>query len=279
MNNSSKFLICGCARNCSEYLFDVFKNIETLIHNIDLIEIIISYDTSNDSTMKVLQSLKKRFSNLTIITHKDTLSNQRTLNISNARNRMMDYMSKKYTDSLIKIDYFIMMDLDDVCSTKINMDTFLNTMSKYGQDHDCITFNNENYYDFWALSFDKFMYSCWHSSNPKMNISLMKNRLTTLLNEHKYINVTSAFNGFGIYKFKTFIDSRYDVHPNHELLRLCIPSIKYMYDNYDIKFVINSNIYDCEHRMFHFNTIKDKSASCIIVKDFLFEKYVGHHVQ
>lgn len=279
MKEPLKFLICGCARNCSKYLVDVFENIKILMKHIEVVEIIISYDISEDNTLKKIQSLQNEMKNIKILINDESLTNQRTLNISNARNRIMDYISIKYNTTDCLIDYFIMMDLDDVCSTRINIETFMTVLDKYGNEHDCITFNNEVYYDYWALSFENYLYSCWHSNNPKQIINIMKNKLNDLLSKNNYINVTSAFNGFGIYKFKVFKNLRYEVHPHNDFIRSCIPSFEYIYSTYNIKFLINPNIYDCEHRMFHFKAIKTYNASCIIVRDNLFKKYIGHHVQ
>ena len=42
---------------------------------------------------------------------------------------------------------------------------------------DGLFFNNANYYDFWALNFKDFQYSCWHSNNVKKLINLMNQEL------------------------------------------------------------------------------------------------------
>ena len=38
---------------------------------------------------------------------------------------------------------------------------------------DGLFFNNANYYDFWALNFKDFQFSCWHSNNVKKLINIL----------------------------------------------------------------------------------------------------------
>ena len=54
-------LICGCVKNCEKYLDDVFKNIEQIQNLFEKSKIIISFDVSDDFTLKRLIELKKKF--------------------------------------------------------------------------------------------------------------------------------------------------------------------------------------------------------------------------
>ena len=73
-------LICGCVKNCEIHLDNVFKNIEQIQNLFSKSKIIISFDVSNDYTLKKLVELKKKF-DIDIIINKDPLTNIRTLNI------------------------------------------------------------------------------------------------------------------------------------------------------------------------------------------------------
>ena len=64
----------------------------------------------------------------------------------------------------IKPDLIIAMDLDDVCSEDLDIDVIQQYMKKE-KEWDGLTFYNERYYDFWALSIRPFTLSCLHSSN------------------------------------------------------------------------------------------------------------------
>ena len=53
-------LICGCVKNCEIYLDNVFKNIEKIQKIFIKSKIIISFDISNDFTLKKLIELKQK---------------------------------------------------------------------------------------------------------------------------------------------------------------------------------------------------------------------------
>ena len=110
-------LICGCAKNCELYLDSVFKNIKSIQSLFEKTKIIISFDNSSDFTLKKLCELKKEF-DIEIIINKDSLSTIRTVNIENARNKILNQIYESYNE----YDYFIMIDMDDVSSKPINID-------------------------------------------------------------------------------------------------------------------------------------------------------------
>ena len=277
------FVICGCVKNCEKYLDDVFKNIDKIINieSITVSHVIFSFDISDDkSLLKLIEYKKQNSINVDIIINKEPLTKHRTLNISNARNRIMERL--EYIHREHSISHFIMMDFDDVSSKEINIEDLKNTILKFCitcSPFDCITFNNEQYYDFWALSFDEFHFSSWHTSNPRKIMREMNKRLCEYFidNEKDYILCDSAFNGFGVYKYDVFKDVRYDTHidlslfDNKKIYKLC--------NDYGIQVSFNSNIFDCEHRMFHFKATKYYNAKHAIININLFPKYNGEHVQ
>jgi len=53
-------LICGCVKNCQQYLENVFKNIKKIQECFEKTKIIISFDISIDSTLRKLCELKKK---------------------------------------------------------------------------------------------------------------------------------------------------------------------------------------------------------------------------
>ncbi len=54
-------------------------------------------------------------------------------------------------------------------------------------------------------------------------------------------------------------------------------NIENIYKKYNIKYIINSNIYDCEHRYFHLNAIKQNNVKLFIYNKNLFPPYIGEH--
>ena len=134
-------LICGCVKNCERYLDDVFKNIEKIQSLFEKSKILISFDISDDYSLKKLAQLKSSF-NMDIIINKDPLTNSRTVNIQQARNKMLNKIYQEYND----FTYFIMIDMDDVSSKPINIDILKEGLDKQTM-WDGLFFNNENYYD------------------------------------------------------------------------------------------------------------------------------------
>ena len=263
------YVICGCVRNCQKYLKDVFNNISLIQKELNIIKIIVAFDESEDDTLIELNKLKELF-NLEILINKNKLTSHRTLNISNARNMLLDYLINNEN----KIDYFIMMDFDDICSKPINIDVLTESLSF---EWDCITYNNENYYDFWALAIDDYEISCWHWNNPKIIINLMKKNLINKFNEsdNNIIECISAFNGFGIYNFSKFNNIRYSPFINLNLYNL--NKIKYIQNLTNLKVVNLKHKLDCEHKNFHLNSKKINNLYIFIYKKYLFPKYEGIH--
>lgn len=264
-----KIAICGCAKNCAQYIDLVFKNISLISQKIKISHIIISYDESQDETLKKLKRFQKYSDMVHIIEGNEPLTNNRTQNISNARNRIMNFLS----DLEKKPDYYIMMDFDDVCSKPLDLDVLVSAF-KIRDQWDSISFNNKQYYDYWALSFDEYIFSCWHMPNPKNIIKDMHQQLKKKLKKQKYIEVDSAFNGFAIYKTETFINQRYksiidfNIFDKNKLIKLMA---KYKFQ------IIKQYFHDCEHRNFHFNAKRNKNAKILLLNKNLFPKYFGEH--
>ena len=266
--NNKNYVICGCVRNCEKYLDKVFENIKKIQNEVNILEIIIAYDNSNDKSLFKLCQLKKKF-NIKILLNKNELTNHRTLNISNARNKILNYIY----NSNLPIDYFIMMDFDDVTSKPININVFKEGLEL---EWDCITYNNKNYYDYWALSIDNFIYSCWHWNNPREMIKKMYLYLKKKIeNSSTYLECDSAFNGFGIYKKTKFIDCSYNPFINFEILDK--EKINNCSKKTKLKPLLIKNRLDCEHRNFHLLSKKKYNSKIIIYKKNLFPPYEGEH--
>ena len=122
MDKRPSVIICGCAKDCSHHIDGVFKNIELLKNVFEVRSICIALDVSSDDTKDKL--LKKKNHNNIILLEDDrplincTADGQlRVINICNARNRYMNYLFNLKN----KPEYFIVMDMDDVCSGKIDI--------------------------------------------------------------------------------------------------------------------------------------------------------------
>jgi len=271
MTLENSCIICGCVKNCEKYIESIFANIQQIQSLFSTTKIIISFDVSNDKTLKKLCEMKRTF-DVTILINKNPLTDRRTVNIARARNELLEEIYTKYAD----YQYFIMMDFDDVCSKPIQLDALRHGFLHKGQ-WDGLCFNNENYYDYWALSFDEFKYSCWHCDNPVKLINIMnanfKKRMEGL--SGSFMSCDSAFGGFGIYKIDKFKDCRYQSEVDFELFResdIALPSIKY-----DIQYFGGEGIFDCEHRYFHMNARRKNNIQLKISKMCIFPPYEGEH--
>lgn len=264
-------LICGCVKNCEKYLDDVFGNIQRIQEIFDKSKIIISFDISTDFTLKKLVELKKTF-DIDIIINKDQQTNIRTVNIEKARNKIIDKIYNHHDE----YDYFIMIDMDDVSTKPIDIEVLKDAIN---ENHiwDGLFFNNQNYYDFWALSFKEFRHSCWHTNSAKKIINIMNNQLQKELGKqsNKFIECQSAFGGFGIYKTKKFKNCRYK--SKIKLPSEADVSMKDVFEKYNVMYKSNRIIYDCEHRYFHFSSIEQNNAKLFIYNKNLFPPYTGEH--
>lgn len=277
--NNRNIYICGCARNCEQYLSKVFENIRKIIELFDDYKIIIAYDDSHDRTYETLVSLKTSFPKLEIIRNYKRLSKYRTENISNARNSIINHIKNENNP---EYEYFIMMDFDDVNAGKMNIDVLKEYIFNDKYEWDSLSFNRRQYYDIWALSIDKYVFSCWHwENNPAVQFGsrevplIMYNYITNKLsgmNKDKLLDCHSAFNGFAIYKKKKFMDCRYefDVYENLQQIpkHLILGNMELLNRNYYIHF-----IEDCEHRYFHYHSILQHNAKIRISPQILFEEY------
>lgn len=266
-------IICGCIKNCEQYIEKVFENIVKIQKLFGKTKIIMSFDISSDLSLKKLCELKNKF-DIEIIINKDPVTKERTVNIERARNKMIDLIYEKYSN----FDYFIMIDMDDVSAKPIYIESLVHGLSKK-EEWDALFFNNQNYYDFWALCMDDFQYSLWHSSNPKFLINEMNRVLKNKFNKiniNEFLTCNSAFGGFGIYKIARFINCRYRSKVDISLFNP--QNIRNIYTKYNIRYAINNNIYDCEHRYFHLNAIKTNNVRLKISKKFLFPPYIGEHI-
>ena len=280
-NDENNCYICGCVKNCSNYLENVFKNILEIRKIFNKIKVIIAYDNSSDNSLKILYKLKDLYKNNfdIVIIINNNKSKYKTENISNARNSILKYINKES----IQYKYFIMMDFDDVSEYDINISILEEYLNR--NDWDSLSFNRKNYYDIWALSIAPFYISCWHWNKNQDNSSYVvnimkeyiKNKLLTL-NSEELLECSSAFNSIAIYRTEKFINCSYsnNVFKSHSFLET--NHIKENINNLNILTNKDNTFYtilleDCEHRHFHLEAIKKNNAKIRISPLYLFFDY------
>jgi hypothetical protein len=268
---SNSCCICGTVKNCGKYIDDVFKNIKEIIGLFNDYHIIIYYDNSQDDTYEKLNKYKSIYK-MKIHHNKTYFSNYRTHRLAFGRNYCLNVIKKYFSN----FKYFIMMDFDDVCSNKIN----INILKKHIRNDkrwDALSFNRKNYYDIWALSIRPYIFSYVHFKDYHTVLNNMGNYINKLLDcldKNNLLSCFSAFNGFCIYKTNIFIDCVYDGR-----LRLDLISSEYLKEtikknNSEITFNkecwLSPEHEDCEHRSFHFDAINKKNARIFISPEILF---------
>ena len=275
--SETKMYICGCVRNTGTYLHDVFKNIENICSLLNDYHIIIAYDKSEDDSLNILKTYAAKYKNkFSLLIGPTTLSDIRTENIANARNQILDEINNLHYTGF---DYFIMMDMDDVCAKPINIEVLKYVLNKETTEPlswDALSFNRRNYYDIWALSIYPYTFSLYHYQNRNKLKQDMKNVLYQKFTQEikrngndGLVDCISAFNGFAIYKTKFFSNIKYEWNVK-KLLEI------YPKSNIDImsKQVWQtpiSRLDDCEHRYFHIRASKQNKARICISPMILFD--------
>jgi hypothetical protein len=176
------------------------------------------------------------------------------------------------------------MDMDNVCSGKIDIDAIEYHLKKTGS-WDALSFNNKPYYnDIWGLSIEPYLLSCWHFQNNQMNSPNVVNKIERYVSE-KLNNITryellechSAFNGFAIYKKSKFIDCQYNWRIKTIRNYVTDEQIIKNESAIDSQFTINKSYHsivhpatDCEHRQFHMEAIRKNNAKIRISPICLF---------
>ena len=269
-----KIFICGTVRNCERYLDDVFNNIRLIASLFSDVHIIIAYDESCDQSLLKLTQYKREYGGkMDILLNRCALSHIRTQNISNARNTIINKMRELNAN---EHPYFIMMDMDDVCSNLPNLDVIRRAL-KCEHLWDSISFNRKDYYDIWALSIMPYIYSCWGWYGSQQVVDLTRRYIIDKLNNvpaGELLACRSAFNGFAIYKTNPFLKCSYDwkmpkqymevedLHQNHA-------AVRYLYTMTDL--FSQTDEPDCEHRAFHMEASAKYGARIMISPECVFD--------
>lgn len=285
-----KTYICGCVRNCAKHLPAVLVNIKRIGELFDDYQIVISYDVSTDTTLQILESMKATFfpTMEIIIGPANQLTSIRTQNISSARNRILDYI-RNVGDDKADYDYMIMMDMDDVCSGRMDLDVLRKHIERERIDPsmaswDALSFNRHEYYDIWALSLAPYVFSCWNFTNRKQVVKqtqkYVEEKLALLLKEggDGLLSCSSAFNGFAIYRLKAFAQVRYEwsIHKTVALFTKKVLDNNCKIAGGQICNTVDEN--DCEHRYFHMRATQRNGARICISPHCLFLDYVSNGV-
>lgn len=292
MNMENNNCVIGlCVYNNEPGLPSVLSNIIKMSKSnlFEKITVVAFYDSSSDKSYSIMEQFKSQCSTsncieMVIITNKSNASRQmrmdfggvnrvldknRTARIAIARNGILKYIRVQQTSGVYN-KYFIMMDSNEyACVGQINIETLRSTLHR--SDHwDSISFDREaGYYDYWALSFDPYIYSFYHVENRNETLSNMVASFATKLKNAKNVDgqydlipVYSSYNGFAIYKTDMFLNCSYSSEININLFpKQLLPSK-----------ISNNFKNDCEHRKFHLEAIKKNNARIVVSPLSIFYK-------
>ena len=251
--------LCFCVRNCGKYLPDVFKNIELLkTLGLNVFSVFV-YDNCADNSQNLLEEYQQKNSQTVIVRNIVNAHRQGTVRIAKARNTCLEIVYNELKD----ISYHIMIDSDNVCAPRWDIDIIHKYLTNFDNDNwDCISFNRDDYYDIWALLYDNFKHHCWGFGNKSHNVvNIMRNEINNKLKncETNSIEVMSAFNGFCIYKTEKFKGLYYDgLYCNMKDLlseedrQNTIKKFK----TYNLDLELHTTEECCEHIFYHLNALK-----------------------
>lgn len=264
-------VICMCVYNNETSIIPVIQNIRRIRPLFNEIRVIVAYSPSRDNSLSILLNNSDGLS-LEVVQVDITPNVNRTRNISNARNALIQTIRSKYSH----YPYFIMMDANEYsCIGEINVDLISETFARH-EEWDAISFNREaGYYDHWALSISPYVYSFCHFTDGRNAVTKMRDYFNPILKDfeknrpNEYISVLSSFDGFSIYKMDKFIDCDYN-----DIIDLTLFPVNSIYLHIQ---TVGINIvpyieYDCEHRHFHLQAIQKNEARIKICPKHLFKK-------
>ena len=272
---SSRIFICGTVRNCEQYLDAAFNNIKRIEELFADVRIIMSFDNSDDKTLlKLTQQKSKYRDKMHILINREPLTPYRTKNISNARNMYLDKM-RELVNTGYDAKYFIALDMDNVCSGPMDLDVFKRAMNREDQ-WDSVSFNRPGYYDIWALSIDKYVYSCWGWLSPWEVVEHTREYIINKLGKipaDEFAECRSAFCGFAIYKTDMFLDCHYDwrIPKQYMTLKELEKQRRLLWNVGSVSpLEMQTDEPDCEHRSFHMMAIDKHGARIRITPEILF---------
>ena len=270
-------VFCGTVKNCGNYLEKVFENIEKLGGLFDEYAIVLYLDKSEDNSNYLLNEYRKKNPRFMYYYNPTPVSKNRTYRLAHARNECLKIVYSRFKD----YPYFIMMDMDDVCSQPVKTDV----LEKYLHEDtwDALSFNKSPYYDIWALSIEPFVVSFRHLEKIKPNNIIngdakkheLQNYISNIIsNSNDLVSCISAFNGFAIYRACKFINCYYDGRLRLDLLPQWYLNSMLNITNNRLKFekigTECSAIEDCEHRSFHIMAKNKNGARIMIAPEILF---------
>ena len=224
----SKIVICGLARNLEKIIINSIKKMEVIGENFYDYRIIIFENDSSDNTRNLIKEYSLENNNKIILLDCDHLgssdcklknkegyeygvvSQERINKMAQYREEYLKYIKNNLTD----YEYVLVCDLD--LEGNHCIDGLFTSLAK--EDWDVIYINGRNtYYGLFGLitvAYDSIAYVDYnHSFSEKLTFTTFWDNLMLmnygLLNCDEFLEVKSAFNGFGLYKLNSIKNASY----------------------------------------------------------------------
>lgn len=268
--------ICGTVRNVGKYFDSVYDNMIKIASLFKDYEILLYYDKSDDNTLSKLMYYGNYNHKLSFYINNEPLLDARTERLAKGRNYLIQQLKSKQD----KYPLFIMMDCDDVCDGKININLLRNSLRRMNE-WDSLSFwgkkppTGDIYYDVWALSVYPYILPFNYFQDIKSILNTRRAYYKTLresaLKTNKYIPCHSAFCGFAIYKTANFIDCIYKGDNKLDYIHksLLLKNLRLEPNIISENEILNYNE-DCEHRYFNFQSIQKHNSKIRISPHYLF---------
>jgi|TARA_Y100000816_G_scaffold291197_1_gene281829 hypothetical protein len=273
-------VICTTLYQSEEYLDAYFRNLDRLTEWITAKgctwTIVFCYSESPDATFSMMEkycATRKNF----VYMESPRLAKYRSVDIAVGRNQQMRLLHEYFHDIT---DYMIVMDANYINFEELCTDTLDHAMS-LRHEWDAISFQRQEYYDIWALSYDPYYLSCW--SFEYECIDTMKKDLVhrlQKLGKNELMDCVSAFCGFALYAYPKFRNCwysgyfelerfyRYNIEQNINLLQQ--KGIRFRLTNPECIVNYSEVTNDCEHKYFHLDAIEKHGARIRISPNYLF---------
>jgi len=220
---SFEVLIVGLVRNCEPSLESEVENLRVSFEDFKNVSFFLVESDSTDGSLEALRELTTRIPNFQFLSLGNLRQSipDRIERIAHCRNAYLDYV--RTTSE--KFDYVVVADLDGV--NNLLTKEKVATCWKFDGWSACTANQTGPYYDIYALRAPGWSeMDCWNEArslyasgmNPvKSWVKAIREKQRIIPESEDWIEVTSAFGGFAIYKTEAFLEGKYQTFSDDEL--------------------------------------------------------------
>lgn len=216
---NKKVVICTTIKNEEKNLKPFFGVLDNIIKNFqDYFLVFVESESSDKSSLIIQKYLKDKKGKL--INKKLETDLNRIHKLEICRNEYLKFITNN--QFLLNFNYLIVLDADGV-NNNLNFKKINNSISSKEEWNAIFANQNYFYYDIFALRIENLITKNFLKQiSEDINLNLFKNyknyirkNLTKFFNlnnlfQSRFIEVNSAFGGFGIYKLNKIVEFKYE---------------------------------------------------------------------